>query len=208
MTSPWFVPFRPSGDWADETLSRRWIREGGGVWTADSPRMLFDLSSCSRKSAMMDVIAGHLGERPALSVRKSTLRRTPAEITRADWHQDGAFLGGQVRTVNVWLGLTDCGDETDAPGLDIVPRRIPDVLETGTDGAWFDWSVGEAVVERQARTAAVVRPRLAAGDAVLFDHLMLHRTAARPGLTRDRYAIESWFFAPSTFPGYQIPVVV
>jgi hypothetical protein len=30
--------------------------------------------------------------------------------------------------------------------------------------------------------------------------LTVHKTGARPGLTIPRYAIESWFFAPSTYP--------
>ena len=53
----------------------------------------------------------------------------------------------------------------------------------------------------------MVRPLFEPGDALLFDDLMLHRTAAAPGLTRARYAIESWFFAPSTYPADQIPIV-
>ena len=64
------------------------------------------------------MIAGYLGERPALSVKKWTLRRVPID-TSADWHQDGAFLGSGIRTINMWLSLSQCG--ADAPGLDIVP---------------------------------------------------------------------------------------
>ena len=37
----------------------------------------------------------------------------------ADWHQDGAFLGEGISTLNLWLPLSDCGD--DAPG----PRPAP-----------------------------------------------------------------------------------
>ena len=37
------------------------------------------------------------------------------------------------------------------------------------------------------------------GDALLLDHLTLHRTAVDAGMTNDRYAIETWLFAPSTY---------
>jgi hypothetical protein len=37
------------------------------------------------------------------------------------------------------------------------------------------------------------------GDAMFFDHMNLRRTVVEPGMTRDRYAIESWFLAPSTY---------
>jgi hypothetical protein len=42
---------------------------------------------------------------------------------------------------------------------------------------------------------------------LLFDDLFLHRTAVDPAMTRDRYAIETWFFAPSAYPAGQIPLV-
>ncbi len=42
---------------------------------------------------------------------------------------------------------------------------------------------------------------------MLFDELLLHRTGVSPGMTRDRYTIESWFFAPSAYPDAQIPIL-
>ena len=44
-------------------------------------------------------------------------------------------------------------------------------------------------------------------DVLLFDDLFLHRTAADPTMPRRRYAIETWFFAPSAYPEGQIPLV-
>jgi hypothetical protein len=149
-----------------------------------------------------EVLTEYLGERPALSVKKCTLRRVPVD-SGSDWHQDGAFLGDGIRTVNVWLALTHCGD--DAPGLDLVPNRLP-LVETGTEGAKFDWSVGEGVVERVAGDAGTVRPIFEAGDALLFDERFLHRTAVSSGMTVERYAIETWFFAPSHYPSPQVPL--
>ena len=72
----------------------------------------------------------------------------------------------------------------------------------------FDWSVSPASSTRSRPTRAVLRPDFAAGDALLFDHLFLHRTAAGPGMTRERYAMENWFFAPSAYPEGQIPVLL
>jgi hypothetical protein len=33
------------------------------------------------------------------------------------------------------------------------------------------------------------------GDALLFDHMTLHRTDMDPAMTQTRYAVEMWFFA-------------
>ncbi|MCU0269263.1 MAG: phytanoyl-CoA dioxygenase family protein [Acidimicrobiales bacterium] len=204
QTAPWFAKFRSAPEY-NLGPSRRFVRDGGGVWLVDSPRALFDVLEAFEEAGLRRVLTGHLGEAPALSVKKCTLRRVPV-TSSTDWHQDGAFLGDAIRTVNVWLALTRCGGDADAPGLDVVPRRFDHVVETGTEGAWFDWAVGQGVVDRYADTP-VIRPLFEPGDALLFDQFLLHRTAIDPGMTRERHAIESWFFAPSTYPTAQVPVV-
>ncbi len=201
-TSPWYVPFSPLPKYPIGK-GRPWVRAGGGVYTVDSPRAMFGLLETLDETGVGAAIEGYMGERPALSVKKSTLRRVPVD-TGTDWHQDGAFIGQGIRSCNVWITLTDCG--VDAPGLDIVPRRVPEVVPTGVEGAVFDWSVGQAVVDRAALDTPVIRPQFAAGDALLFDDVFLHRTGVSPGMTTVRYAIESWFFAPSTYPVEQVPI--
>jgi len=187
-------------------LGRRWMETAGGVWTADSPRMTSELIDFYYSKGLIDIIAQFMGEHPALSVGKSTLRRMPC-AGPTFWHQDGAFLGPDTRTVNLWLALSDCGE--DAPGLDIVGQRLDHIVPTGTHGAAFDWSVGEGMIESLEQDGVtVVSPVFKPGDALLFDQLMLHRTGVRVGMTKDRWAIENWFFAPSTFPMEQGPLMV
>ena len=202
-TAPgWYVPLEMN----DMDDKRHWVETGGAVWTADSPPMLYDVIDMFTRSGVIGHIAGYMGEQPLLSVAKSTLRRVPV-TSKTDWHQDGSFLGREVRAVNVWLALSPCG--RDAPGLDVVGSRLPYVVQTGTHGAYFDWSVGEGMVDLLAEGGAPIEvPEFAAGDALLFDHLMLHRTGVRPTMTRERWAIESWFFAPTDYPMEQIPLVV
>jgi hypothetical protein len=203
QTTPWFEPFTPAAGYP-VAIRRKFVRDSGGVMTMDSPRMLYELVETLEELGVAPIIAAHLGERPALSMNKSTLRRVPLD-TIGDWHQDGAFLGQGIRTVNVWMCLSNCG--RDAPGLDIVPRRLNYIVQTGTEGAIFPWAVSPAMVERACDGLPVARPIFEAGDVLLFDEFLLHRTAVEPGMTRQRYAIETWFFAPSTYPEKQIPFV-
>ncbi len=144
----------------------------------------------------------YLDEVPAISIQKCTLRRVRPDSASA-WHQDGAFLG-RVRALNVWLSLSRCGD--DAPGLDIVPERLDEIVPTGTDGAIFNWSVSPQVVEEVAARGGVVRPIFEPGDALLFDEMNLHSTAADPSMPNPRYAIESWFFGLTGFPAEYVPI--
>jgi hypothetical protein len=202
--STWYRPFTSTEGYSMTLGERGWVRDGGGLWTADSPRALWLFAEIMQRAGVGALLEGYLGERPALSVNKATLRRVPVD-TGGEWHQDGAFLGDEIRTVNVWLALTHCGDV--APGLDVVARRMTEILATGVDGAMFDWSVGPDAVERVKGPAGVVRPIFEAGDALLFDQRFLHRTAADATMTEPRYAIESWFFAPSHYPHDQVPIV-
>ncbi|MBV8157589.1 MAG: phytanoyl-CoA dioxygenase family protein [Dyella sp.] len=202
--SPWYarLPLREDCELAADT--RYWIEGAGGVWTADSPRLLNEIIRLFEHSGVIDVIGGYFGERPMLTVGKSTLRCVPATQLEADWHQDGAFMGEDIRSVNLWVSLSHCGE--DAAGLELLPRRLSRVLPTGTHGANFGWSVGPGMVQEAAEGMATVSPRFAPGDALLFDHLFLHRTSVPAGISKDRYAIESWFFAPSAYPAQQVPL--
>jgi hypothetical protein len=209
-TTPWFEPFKAHPSYPkvmNRQLGNRrtWVRDSGGVWAADSPRMLFELFQTLDDFGLRQMITSYLGDRPALAVDKCTLRRVGLD-TSTDWHQDGAFLGEGIRTINMWLSLSHCG--RDAPGLDIVPARLDRIVETGTDGAKFSWSVGPGVVERVSKDAPVDRPVFEPGDVLFFDDLFLHRTAIDPAMKRERYAIESWFFAPSAYPEKYLPLMV
>ena len=187
---------------------------GSGVMGPDCPPAMLDVLDSFERAGLGNLAAGYLGERPVISVNKCVLRRVSPKLLEeafggtldsnaSAWHQDGAFLG-EVRALNVWLSLSRCGDV--APGLDVVPRRLDQIVPTGTDGALFDWSASRAVAEDAAGDGGVVRPIFEPGDALLFDELFLHSTAADPGMTGMRYAVECWFFAPAGFPAQYAPL--
>jgi hypothetical protein len=205
--STWFDRFElppKHADRADE-LERQRIRArgAGSLWIADSPRLFEELVETLDETGLDEVITSYLGERPVLSVTKCNARKVPLDTLYADWHQDGAFLGEGIRTINVWISLTRCGRT--APGLDIVPARVP-LAPTGTEGAIFSWAVSPDMVAEVAGDVPIVRPEFDAGDVLLFDELFLHRTACDETMTEERYAVESWFFAPSSYPDTSVPL--
>jgi hypothetical protein len=199
----WYAPLPLPREEA-QTLGRNFVKDSGGVLAADSPRLLDRLLEVFEDAGLRAVVGDYLGEQPVLSANKCTLRRVPVDANTG-WHQDGAFLGRGIRALNVWVALSDCG--VDSPSIDILPRRLDDIVETGTGGAIFDWSVGPEVVAKLAVDSPVVRPHFRAGDALLFDDLCLHRTGVEPSMMRPRYGIEAWFFAPSSYPSGQVPLV-
>ena len=185
-----------------EIAGREWVQEGGGVLAADSPRLFFEMVEAFESAGLASVIRGYLGEPPAISAQKCTLRKAMPEVGGA-WHQDGRFLG-DVRSLNVWLSLSRCGDI--APSMDVIPRRLEEYAPAGTEGTVLDYQVAQDVAERMAGEVGIVRPIFDPGDALLFDHLFLHQTGSDPSMPNPRYAVESWFFGPSAFPGEYLPL--
>lgn len=202
-TTPWFDPLEAG---RDAEILRAFVRNAAGVWTADSPRALYEFLETISELGLDRLITCYLGERPALSLEKCILRRAEPTQAGSGWHQDGAFIGQGIRSISAWFSLSHCGRT--APGLDIIPVRLDRVLPAGTKGALYDWDVSAEVVREEFPNLPVWRPQLEPGDVIFFDHLCLHRTAVDASMTERRWAIESWFFAPSVFPATQTPLVV
>lgn len=181
---------------------REWVEEGGGVLAADSPRMLFDMLDTFERANLRTVIETYLGEKPAISAQKCTLRKATPDVA-GGWHQDGQFMG-DVRSINVWLSLSRCGDV--APSMDVVPVRLNEFAELGGPGTYLDFQISDQTADKLAGDVGVVRPVFNPGDALLFDHLFLHQTGSDPAMPNARYAIESWFFGPSSYPENYVPI--
>lgn len=198
--APAFVPFEPGQAKAGGFGSPGFVR------AVDSPSALRDLTVAFEESGVTAAIAGYLGERPAMIANKWILRRTATGKIGTDFHQDGAFLGQGIRTVDCWIALSDCGPGTGRPGIDLLPHRFGAIIESGP-GAAFPWTITEADTRQAAPEIEVLSPVFAAGDALFFDERLPHRTSAGTDLG-PRHAIESWFVAPSSYPAKHIPVVL
>jgi hypothetical protein len=186
---------------------RGWIAQGGGVLAVDAPKVAFEMLETFRAAGIDRLAGGYLGEPPLISSHKTTLRKAePVSVTGA-WHQDGKFMG-EVRALNLWLSLSRCGDE--APGLDIVPRRLDEVVQDRGEDAKLDYVLTQERAEEVARDAGteIRRPIFEPGDALFFDELFLHQTGSDPSMAKPRFAIESWFFGGSGFPAGYAPVAV
>ena len=181
------------------------VKDGGGVLAADSPRVAYEMFETFERTGLREIVGAYLDEDPAISADKTTLRKADPSVPGA-WHQDGKFLG-DVNSVNLWLSLSHCGDT--APGMDLVPRRLDEIVDAGVGDKGFSRIVvtHEKAVEL-AGEAGIIRPIFEPGDAMFFDHLYLHQTASEPEMPNPRFAIESWFFGPSAFPGDYISLAV
>ena len=206
LDTGWFSPFRCSPNApADKSARLRqtrglfWQNHNEVAMAFDSPYLSFELFHAL---AVLGRHPAHHGvcRRDARAWHSTSARSAvSAQRSRRDreWHQDGSTLGPGVRGMGVWIALTDCG--VDAPGLDVVPRRLDQLVDMGTEGTIFPWAVSPALVEERFPGEAI-RPVFRPGDALIFDDLLLHRTTRDRTMPNHRYAVETWYYAPSAVP--------
>ena len=186
--------------------SRGFHRQSGSAMCIESASAAEQLLEFYGAKGLKTLIEAYLGQPPCLSALKWVLRRSKLPVAEAGWHQDGAFMGNDINSLNMWIPLDTCGGDTGAPGLDVVPRRLSEIVRPGEDSAVFSWSVGGDNIDKNFGADAVVSPVFQAGDAFFFDHFYLHRTQFREDFSRPRYAIETWFFDSVNFPANQVPL--
>jgi len=190
--------FTPCEFYPNANKARDFGRQNQGIFAVDSPGSINHFLHLLEDRDIASIVADYLEEPPVISANKCTLRRIKAtDIDVTFWHQDGAFMGEGIRTLNLWVALSDCG--VNAPGLDIIPQRLNSLVTTGEDGV-INWAVADSTVARDLADITPLRPEFRAGAAIFFDHTSLHRTALDKSMTEQRYAIECWFLAPSTYP--------
>ena len=179
----------------------RFLRSYGGMPIESMPYAGHELFRLLRASGLLKLVEAYIGGRPLVSGKKCTLRLGDKDApVRHVFHQDGAFLGGETaRTMNIWIALTDAG--IDAPGLEVFPDRLAEILPIGGDGSTVPWEINEAQAYGFYGRDSMVIPQFRPGDALIFDQMCLHRTHVTPEMTKHRLAYECWFFPPD--PAYQ-----
>jgi hypothetical protein len=182
------------------------IEQRGGIWLADSPASAAYVLDVLTARGVIPAVAEYFGERPCFSLQKSVLRQVEPVFGPAGWHQDGAFLGAAVRSMNVWTALTPCGGDRPTSGLEIIPKRMAEVLPS--DSGIVRHSVARTVIDETIAETPPVRPEFEPGDGIVFDERLLHRTYLHENMTDDRYALECWLFAPSHPSPEYLPFLV
>jgi hypothetical protein len=202
---PWFEPFSPDPRYAIDPLHlplTRMNRDAYRVLLVDSPPAMFDVLEALELAGMRSLLTSYFGERPVMTVSRSLLRRLPRSPQGLGWHQDAATFGRAAPSVNCWVALSDCGEV--APGIEVLPFRVDDIIVTPGNQAL---SRGNVALTPGPESLRGVAPIFAAGDALIFDDLLVHRTSMNAHMTETRYSMENWFFTANGLPPHNPPVV-
>ncbi len=187
--------------------AREFAKNASACLAVDAPHALYLICDLFERLGITALVEEFLGDTPFMSASKFVLWKA-APGTTTEWHQDGRFLGDAVdiQSMNVWTALSDCGET--APGMDLVLKRLNHYI-LNSSGNIHDWTVADSHVDENFRKQVpIVTPKFSAGDMLIFDHWLLHRTHRDPSMTDYRYAIESWFFVKSAFPAGRTPLIL
>lgn len=172
--------------------------------TAQTPIVAEKLLQLFERKKLKPLLKDYFGNEPCVSVYKWVLRRSEPPANDIDFHQDGAFMGDEIASLNCWIPLSNCGTGFDVHGLDIVPIRLMKTFGKGS--GVLDWTISMNALLEECNEKAIVTPTFRKGDLLFFDHLLVHRSQSLPHFSARRYAIETWFFDSLNFPKNQIPV--
>ena len=139
---------------------------------------------------------------------KWVMRRSLSGVQLGDFHQDGAFLGegdpnGRLldRAVALRSRNGEPSDRHRARGGSMGSSRPARVRPSRGH-------LSEETVRGQLSRCPGGQPRVRArATRSFFDERLPHRTSVGTDLGL-RYAIESWFVAPSSYPDKHVPVVL
>jgi len=202
--SPWFTFFEPDPEFKVLKLHVSRRITPGRVAAADSPRTLFDVIDALDRSGLLAHATEYLGTRPVLPANKVAMGRV-APGTRLGWHQETNVFAEPVRAFNAWIAVQPCGSG-DAPGLSFYPEKLNAVIPGELRDGRSYVSTPESVAN-YAWQSAPVCPSFGAGDALLFDEWLMHRTEFNPNAERARYSFEFWMFAADSIAPSRGPLV-
>ena len=82
--------------------TRNFHRESGSAMCVEAPSVAESLLQLYEHYGLKELVKEYLGEPPCLTVKKWVLRRSMLPVAEAGWHQDGAFMGTDINSVNMW----------------------------------------------------------------------------------------------------------
>jgi hypothetical protein len=199
-----YIAFRPPPpDRKHVADNRKYLAvEEISALTVDSPLLFERLVHYLKASGIVSIAEQIFGERPVAAIQKSAMRRMPLGHP-AGWHQDLGAVGAGTKAIALWIPFSPCG--RDAAGFEFVRRRFNGPVPQMNDSL-MPWVIANDMVTSVQDGADVVTPEFNPGDAMMFDQYSLHRGASYPHMTKWRWSIDTWLFAPSSVPSHITPM--
>lgn len=202
---------------AELVASQEEANRGDNAPLSCTPFTFFSLLEIYRESGLLPAVASYLDGQPLLLAERTKLRHNRVErdaFAAIPWHQDINFFGKRSYAVNCWAAVTSCG--TRNPGLGIIPLSVEQRFGWKEEDGIAPLGYAQAYAKTNATNdfdellekCPAVYPGLEPGDALLFDEMTVHRTAAKAWELSEQIVTVSWFFRPAGFPEWGTPLAV
>jgi hypothetical protein len=190
-----FSGFTRAWFYEGERNYKRWFWENG----AKFPNLLLGLIV---RSQLPNIYHSLYGESVMCSYEHCSVRYQRADLRQKSYtfHQDASYHSRDPLDhagLTTWIPLCDCG--VDAPGLQVYPRAIADVLPVpeGIEGPYLFCDT-QTVLDHFGED--LWAPALSAGDVLIFNHFVVHRTYITDGMTKERQSVDFRVFPRSRIP--------
>lgn len=180
-----FSGFNRSWFYEGERNYKRWFWENGAAF----PNLVLGLIVRSQLPATYRTV---YRERVFCSYEYCGVRYQRSDIQHKSYtfHQDASYHSRDPSShagLTTWIPLTDCG--VDAPGLQLYPRSLEEVLPV-PDGVQLPYLFCDTQTVLERYGDRLWAPQMSAGDVLIFNHFVVHRTYFAEGMIRERQSVD------------------
>lgn len=189
----------PSWFYEGERNYRRWFWNHG----AEFPNLVLGLIV---RSILPDVYKRLYGEEVVCSYAHCVVRyqRTDIREKSYSFHQDASYHSRDRLDhvgLTTWIPLTDCGE--DSPGLQLYPRALHEVLPL-PEGIHPPYLFCDTQLVLDRYGEDLWAPHLSAGDVLIFNHFVVHRSYVTNEMTQERQSVDFRVFPESQVPKFAL----
>jgi len=192
-----FSGFDRSWFYEGERNYKRWFWDNGAAF----PNLILGLFT---RSILPAIYHGLYGEPMVCPYAQCAVRYQRVDLREKSYafHQDASYHSRDPlhhSGLTTWIPLTDCG--ADAPGLELYPQALDEVLPLppGITGRHL-FCEESTVLDRYG--GRLWAPEMAAGDVLMFNHFVVHRSHITSDMTRERQSAEIRLFPRSGIPEF------
>lgn len=185
--------FARSRAFPDPTLEENYVK-WNGIWLEPLDQLLEQEQRdlLPEYHRLMGLVSGrardHFGRGNRLYPHRSYFRRQEGRSKKVAWHVDAeAAAIARPKSFNVWVPLDNVGERL--PSLEVVPKSH---VRARSEPQRLGYDHGENAAY-VATFGPSIAPKLAPGDALVFDQYTLHRTQDVPDGAFTRTACEFRF---------------
>jgi hypothetical protein len=156
-------------------------------------------------SALPQIYGSYFNEACVSPYEYNALHYQRADIQHLSYsfHQDGSYFTREPKQhsgLTTWIALNNCG--INSPGLEVYPYKLEKIVRAPRGQPLPNMFADENEVLDLISSDQLWAPEIMAGDCLVFDNFLIHRTHISPEMTEQRNSADLRVFPVSNIPEY------